>query len=111
MEKVDFINFRALVHEVRQLKSYAETLDRAGARYHEVNALFEKAREKAEGQVVAIEKAIQSLDSPAERLVMRLRYLEGRSWASVVTKLSLEGYSERQVYYIHGAALEKLKGV
>lgn len=136
MEKVDFLNYRALVLEVRQLRAYVETLDRAlssipgsqfsftpkaphsggsalasrVARYLEMKELFEAQRDEAEAQVLKVERAIQALDDPAERLVMRLRYLEGRSWANVCAKLQ-DGYSERQVYYIHGAALRKLKEV
>ena len=135
MEKVDFLNYKMLVREARQLKAYVETLDRAlssvpsqqlsftpkaphsggstldarVARYLEMKELFETQRAKAEAQALEVERAIQSLEAPAERVVMRLRYLEGRSWSSVCSKLQAEGYSERQVYYIHGAALRKLK--
>jgi DNA-directed RNA polymerase specialized sigma24 family protein len=137
MEKIDFLNYRALVLEVRQLKAYVETLDRALSsipspqysftpkaphsggsalesrvvRYLEMKDLYEAQRSEAEAQVVAVERAIQSLDSPAERLVMRLRYLEGRSWTSVCARLQCEGYSERSVYRLHGSALLKLKEV
>ena len=137
MEKIDFLNYRALRLEVCQLKDYVDMLDRAlssvpipqysftpkaphsggsslasrVARYLEMKELFETQRAEAEAQVLAVERAIQSLADPSERLVMRLRYLEGRSWASVVSKLQPEGYSERQVYYIHGAALKKLREV
>lgn len=135
MKKSDFLNYRALVLEVRRLKAYVETLDRAlgsvpsqqlsftpkaphsggsslasrVARYVEMQELFEAQRAKAEAQVLEVERAIQSLDEPAERLVMRLRYLEGRSWTNVCSLLQPEGYSERQVYYIHGAALRNLE--
>lgn len=135
MEKIDFLNYRALVLEVRQLKAYVETLDRALSsipspqysltpkgphhggsalasrvgRYLEMKALFESQRAEAEAQVLAVERAIQSLSDPAERLVMRLRYLEGRGWTNVCAKLQREGYSERTVYRLHGSALLKLK--
>lgn len=137
MEKIDFSNYRALVLEVRQLKAYVETLDRAlssipspqfsfapkaphsggsalesrVARYLEMKDLYEAQLAKSEEQVLAVERAIQALEVPVERLVMRLRYIEGRSWASVCLELQALGYSERQVYYIHGFALKKLKEV
>lgn len=123
--------------EVRQLRAYVDTLDSAlssvpspqfsltpkgphsggsalaarVARYLEMRDLYEAQLAKSEALVLNIERAIQSLESPAERLVMRLRYMEGRSWASVCLKLQREGYSERQVYRLHGAALLKLKEV
>lgn len=137
MEKIDFLQYRALALEVRQLESYVEALDRAlsaipspqfsltpkaphsggsamadrVARYLEMKELFEAQRAKSEAQVLTIEWAIQTLEDPGERVVMRLRYMEGRSWASVVAKLQREGYSERTVYRLHGSALLKLKEV
>lgn len=137
MDKLNLKNYRDLVLEVRQLRAYVSTLDRAlssasssqlsfspksprsggsamgarVARYLEVKDLYEAQREKCEAQIVAIESAIQSLEAPTERLILRLRYMEGRSWASICSLLLREGYSERQVYYIHGAALRKLKEV
>ena len=44
---------------------------------------------------------------PREALLMELRYLEGLSWGKVADRL---GYEQRQVYRIHGAALEMMFG-
>lgn len=137
MEKVDFLNYRALVLEVRQLKSHLASLERAMdsisgpqlsftpkgphsggspverqvVRFLDVQELYKAKLTEKLAQLVIVEQAIDSLDSPAERLVMRLRYMEGRSWASVCSLLQREGYSERQVYRLHGFALQKLKEV
>lgn len=137
MEKVDFMNYRALVLEVRQLKSHLASLERmldsvpgpqfsftpkgphsGGSpvekqvtRFLDVQELYKAKLARKLAQLVVVEEAIDSLDSPAERLVMRLRYMEGRSWVSVCSLLQREGYSERQVYRLHGFALQKLKEV
>lgn len=137
MEKSDFLNYRALVLEVRQLRSYMSSLERAldsvsspqfsvtpkgphsgGSpiekqviRFIEIQELYKAKLAEKLAVLASVEQAIDSLEAPAERLVMRLRYLEGRSWASVCSLLQREGYSERQVYYIHGTALKKLKEV
>lgn len=137
MEKIDFQNYRALVREVKQLRDYVRTIEAAldsipspqlsftpkgppssgsamtarVARYLDIKALYEERLAESEAQVLAVERAIQTLASPAERVVMRLRYMEGRSWTSVCMELQLLGYSERQVYRLHGYALMKLKEV
>lgn len=80
-------------------------------RYFEIREMYEEKIARRDAQLLAIEQALETLDSAAERLVMRLRYLEGRSWASVVSKFQAIGYCERQVYYIHLTALRKLKEV
>lgn len=137
MEKSDFLNYRALVLEVRQLRSYMTSLERAldsisspqysftpkgphsggspvekqVVRFVEVQDLYKAKLAEKLAQLAVVEQAIDSLEAPAERLVMRLRYLEGRSWVSVCALLQREGYSERQVYRLHGFALQKLKEV
>ena len=137
MEKSDFLNYRALVLEVRQLQSYLVSLERAldsvsspqfsftprgphsggspverqVVRFLDVQELYKAKLAEKLVRLAVVEQAIDSLDAPAERLVMRLRYLEGRSWASVCSFLQNEGYSERQVYRLHGFALQKLKEV
>jgi hypothetical protein len=135
MTKNDFANYRALVLEVRQLRSLLAELEAAKfsvpggdfsgmprdtpsqgsavenkvVRYLDTLALYQRKVADKTAQLIAIEAALDSLDSPVERMVMRLRYIEGRSWASVCCELEPLGYSERQVYRLHGFALMKLK--
>lgn len=103
MEKADFSKFRALVREARQLRSLVGGLDAL--------KLYGQKIADIEAELLTIEDAIASLDCPVERLLMRLRYIEGRSWASICDELRPLGYSERQVYRLHGFALMKLKEV
>ena len=135
MTKNDLKNYRALVREARQLRSLLAELEAAkysvpggdfsGApreasapgsaierrviRYQDAIELYREKIAETTALVIAIEEALSSLDSPLERLVLRLRYIEGRGWSNVCAELASLGHCERQVYYIHGAALKKIK--
>ena len=137
MTKTDFSNYRALVLEVRQLQSLLTELEAAkfsvrgsdfsGApreapsqgsaverkviRYLDTLDLYREKIADRMARLVAIEAALDSLEAPVERLIMRLRYIEGRSWVRVCSELEPLGYCDRQVYRLHGAALMKLKEV
>ena len=136
MEKADFINYRALVREVLQLNEQLVALESSMyspkiphltqtpvqpgqrcdmadivARHIELAALYKERMVEKMVQQLAIERAIESLEDPAERMVMRYRYMEGRGWNFIIAELAALGYSERQVYRLHGFALLKLKEV
>ena len=133
MEKLDFQNYRMLASEVRQLQiklkalcdpagprysltpkaptGRANTLDNLAAIYAEQEALYLQKLAEKEAQLVVVEQALETLKDPAERLVMRHRYIDGHSWTKVCALMRPRGVSERQVYRLHGWALEKLKEV
>lgn len=134
MEKADFKGYRALVMEVQQLREQLATLETSmysprtsrpsltpkahGGSHGPEDAiarhikLVEWYREKLatkEAQQLAIEQAIESLEDPFERVVMRYRYIEGRNWTYIIARLAERGYSDRQTYRLHGFALLRLK--
>ena len=137
MEKEDFINYRALVLEVKQLRTQLtvlessiyspkgqrfsltprsatgqnHTMDAAVAAHVELYDKYRAALAEQEAKQLAIETAIQTLTNPIYRLVMRLRYIDGMGWRRICERLRAQGYSERQVYRFHGEALLKLKEV
>jgi len=49
-----------------------------------------------------IEDAIEELDDPIHRLLMRMRYVEGHTWELIAVELS---YSWQHVHKIHADAL------
>lgn len=134
MEKTDFLNYRALVREVQQLRSQLaalesslyspkgqrfsstpraasgpkKTMDDAVAGHIKLEALYREQLAEKENRQAYIEWAIASLDTP-ERLVMRFRYIDGYGWPAVIREMQKVGYSERTVYRLHGLALLKLK--
>lgn len=56
-------------------------------------------------ELAAIESAVDSLDHPTERLLLRLRYINGYSWTRVARAIH---YSRAQTMRIHGRALRHL---
>ena len=55
-----------------------------------------------------VEQFISKLPDSAHRIVLKLRYLDGLSWEHVIGQMTRGGlyYSDRQIYRIHGEALE-----
>ena len=137
MEKIDFKNYRILAAEVQQLRDQltalesslyspkgqrftstprvpsgdGSTMDGAVARHMALEALYREHLAEKEAQQLAIEQAIQSLGDTPERVVMRERYMKGKGWTTICREMQKLGYSERQVYRLHGFALLKLKEV
>jgi DNA-directed RNA polymerase specialized sigma subunit len=133
MEKADFQNYRRLAHEVQLLKAKMDALcDPAGQRYSltprapsgQANTLdnlaaiyaaqeehYRNKMAEKETQLLLVERAIETLADPAERLVMRYRYINGYDWQKVCVLMLSQGVSERQVYRLHGWALERLRDI
>lgn len=135
MEKADFQNYRLLAQEVRTLQArlkelegaiyapagqqYArqpgsssgrtKTLDDAVAAHAALEERLLRMLSEKNRQLLVIYQAVEALEEPAERLVMEYRYIDGHSWRKVCYLMQRHGYSERQVYRLHGRALEKLK--
>lgn len=57
-------------------------------------------------ELTAIESAVDGLDDPTERLVLRLRYIEGKSWIQISRAIY---YSRSQTMRIHKRALVRLE--
>lgn len=137
MDKADFKNYRILAAEVQQLRDQltvleaslyspkgqrftsmprvpsgdGSTMDGAVARHIQLDSIYRENLAKKEAQQLAIEQAIESLADTAERFVMRSRYIEGKGWPVILQKMQKLGYSERQMYRLHGFALLNLKEV
>lgn len=130
-------NYRALVLEVKDLKARLRefeesmyspthqrytstpragspkgaTMDALVAKHIELERFYAERLAAKNEQLLAVEKAIEALASPVERLVLRLRYVDGLDWVPIIMRLQRDGYSERQVYRIHGWALLKVEEV
>lgn len=137
MDKNELKNYRVLLLEVQQLKDQLQALESSlyspkGQRFTSTPRVPSGERSTMDGAVeahirlerryreeladkearqLAIEEAIASLQDPAERTVMRERYLFGKGWPAIVSKMQKIGYSERTTYRLHGYALAKLKEV
>ena len=140
MEKAELKCYRALVREAQQIREQLlileaslyspkgqrfsatpraasgpkKTMDDAVAGHLKLEALYRDLLAEKEARQFAIEQALLSLPDTREapeRLVIRLRYIEGRGWPAVIREMQKLGYSERTVYRLHGFALQKLKEV
>ena len=56
----------------------------------------------------AIEDAIDSLNNPVERTLMRLRYIEALEFINICHEI---GYERSRTYYYHVEALEKINDI
>lgn len=61
--------------------------------------------ERIKEETAALEEAIQLLDDPCERELLRLRYLDIRDWDEICSDLHFES---TKVYSIHGDALQHI---
>ena len=135
MDKTELLNYRMLAYEVSQLRdllsalelsmdspksprftltpsgspSQGSAMESAVVRLIELQELYAKRLEEQGAKLQEVERAIGSLEDPAERAIMRNRYILGWSWRRVCMVMQGEGYSERQVFRLHGYALLKLK--
>lgn len=135
MNKLDLINYRALSREVRQLRDQLaaleaslyspmgqrftstpraasgpkKTMEDAVAGHMRLEELYCEKLATQESRLYEIEQALDSLEDPAQRVIMRERYVLGHSWVRICDQMRSQGYSERQVYRLHGYALLTLK--
>ena len=137
MDKSEFLQYRLLAREVKQIKNQLSALEASmyspkGQRFthtpratcpkgntmddlvqihSELETHYREQLAKREAQQLRIEQAIDSLEDTAERQVMRDRYINCYSWNRIGEEMTKKGYSIRQVYRIHGMALFKLREV
>ena len=81
------------------LSGYAATLDN----------MIEKLKRERYKKITTqqnIMATIDTLEDEDEKRVLRLRYIGLLSWEKIALRMN---YAERQIYYIHGHALEHLR--
>lgn len=75
------------------------------AKLMDLKALYNERWDKLISERLRIEKAINGLKEPIERLLMSLKYIDGMTWEEVCVKIN---YSWRQVHYLHKRALKNI---
>lgn len=78
---------------------------RLAAKLADLAYLIAAKLEEAIAVRLQIEQAIEGLDGQ-ERVLMRLRYIEGKTWEEIAGEMH---YSFRRVTQIHGNILQRLK--
>lgn len=108
MTKTTLETYRALKREVRQLTRLIRSPEADLARETETGrdllAYYEEKRDRLVETLRRIENAIDALE-PTERVILRGRYIEGRSWTAVCQEVH---YSRSRAFQIHDAAMRKL---
>jgi RNA polymerase sigma factor (sigma-70 family) len=67
--------------------------------------LYESKAAELDAALLAIEKAIDTLDH-TERMLMRYHYIDGLTWEDVAVEI---GYSWRQTHRLHAKALRQIE--
>lgn len=130
MDKATLRQYISIVKEIEQLETERETIlarlqgavqydgmphsrdvaDPVGntvAKLGELKTLLDKKLDELADLRFAIENAVAELPSE-ERRLMRLRYIEGKTWEQVGVEMC---YDYRHVLRLHGQILLKLKDV
>ncbi len=129
MTKTELQGYRALEKEISQIRDQIRTLERdacsprvsrltgtprapspvTGSAREDTIAAIMSLCDKYEARVYEliqqrqrIEDAIAALDNPDHRMILRARYIEGRSWRQIARRQHI---SEAQMYRLHGRAI------
>ena len=86
----------------KQDDKFAEVMARIDELEHE---LIEKLNGRIKLQH-SIEQAIESVDDPLLRMILKSRYIQGKTWKEICDQTN---YSRSQINYLHGKALKKIK--
>ena len=78
------------------------------AQIADIGAQYEAKMEELRRQMEEIERAIEPL-GPAERAILRARYIEGLDWERIVPLALAIGVEERTMYRMHAVALDWLE--
>lgn len=76
-------------------------------RHRELETLYREKLMVITEELLAIEKAIATLD-PTLRLLMRYRYIDGYRWEDICVKMN---YSYQGVHKVHRKALRRLRDI
>lgn len=80
--------------------------ERAATELFELREHYEKKIRELNEKQLRIETAIETLEDPVMRMLLRYRYIDGRSWNQIAI---LMNYSVDHIWRKHGQALMILK--
>lgn len=123
MDKEILKNYRILCEEITMLEKEIEDLlnrgviltDEAGesdptftatVKITDLRKILQKQRDKCCSLRLEIERVINGLERPIERLLMRKRYIEGKRWQQIALEMN---YSYRHITKMHERILASIK--
>lgn len=96
----------SIITDMPTSPSYSnDQMERNLIKLEELKEKYDQLLEKLCEAQLKIEERIDKLE-PHERDLIRYRYIDGLKWKDVCEKT---GYSQRQMFRIHAAALKKLE--
>lgn len=81
-------------------------LDEIVIRYEEICGKYEKQLKRYQQETIAIENAIEGVQDPRLRLILRYKYMDGLKWETIA---DLMRYDVRWIYRLHGEALRAIE--
>ena len=81
-------------------------LDEIVIRYEEICGKYEKQLRIYQKETIAIENAIEGVQDPRLRLILRYKYMDGLKWETIA---DLMRYDVRWIYRLHGEALRAIE--
>lgn len=87
--------------------------DGAWAALADQRSQLEELYERAVRQEMEVESFISQLGQDVHRIILRLRYVDMLPWPAVQKRLEKNNifYSDRQIYRIHGEALQEARSL
>lgn len=110
MTKEQLRQYRSIKIEVSQIETKMAEIEHYAANSDITQPLRDLYRQKLADLIetqLKIEKAIEAL-SPTERMLMRLRYIDGEEWVDICEAVH---YEWAQTHRIHARALNKIKNL
>lgn len=82
--------------------------ERAALRTMEIRDKYADKIAELQTECLIIERAVEAVPESTERLILRMRYLQGLSWETIADDI---GLTVRQITRRHGRALQMIKEV
>lgn len=82
--------------------------ERAATALFELREKYDAAIEQLYRKAAIIETAIELVDDPMQRRILRLRYIDGRSWRAISIRAHI---SESYALQVHGFALQAISKI
>lgn len=82
--------------------STSDSIDKLIDLEREINARVDELVDQRRGA----EEAIRAVHDPTQRMILELRYLSGWSWEKIAEAVH---YERRQIFYMHGRALQEFR--
>lgn len=107
-ERAESITINLDPDKVKGSPKIHDPIAEAAASIADTERLLAESRAEAIRTMNEITRTIQQISDDKLQTLLILRYIEGMTWESVAREMA---YEERQIYRLHGIALQQIKDV